>query len=67
MKLYGFGNKDVSIPIFQEIHEAIERGNTVNTVKFGNIDIPYTTELTKDAILSAIDFTAKYAPVRIQL
>jgi hypothetical protein len=67
MKLYGFGNKDVSIPIFKEIHSAIESGNTANTVKFGNIDIPYTTESTKDAILSAINFTAKYAPVRIQL
>jgi hypothetical protein len=67
LKLYGFGYKDKSTPIFQEIHSAIESGNTTNTVKFGNIDIPYTTESTKQAILSAIEFTAKYGPVRIKL
>ncbi len=67
LKLYGFPHKDKSTPIFQEIHSAIESDNTTNTVKFGNIDIPYTTESTKQAILSAIQFTAEYAPVRIQL
>lgn len=66
-KLYGFPNKDESKPIFQEIHSAIESDNTVQTIKFGNIDIPYTTEATKQAILNAIQFTANYAPVRIQL
>ncbi len=66
-KLYGFGSVDESKPIFQEIEKSITSGNTANTVKFGTIDIPYLTETTKEALLSAINFTAKYAPVRIQL
>ena len=66
-KLYGFSSVEESKPIFQEIEEAINTDNTANTVKFGGIDIPYLTEATKEALLNAMQFTAKYAPVRIQL